>query len=98
MDFVVYSRGKKSANPGFAYAPPPALTPAATKKLVERRNNRFVEAVNECVRVRSYAGRYAKTTCPGYWKPPEETKSQLRFCKLLLRSISPFILNRRVPL
>lgn len=49
LDFVDNSRGTKPMNPGFAYALPPALTPAATKKLVERRNERFVEAVNECV-------------------------------------------------
>ncbi|OCH95579.1 P-loop containing nucleoside triphosphate hydrolase protein [Obba rivulosa] len=47
LDFMENSRGKLSTNPGFAYALPPALTPAAMKKLVERRNNRFVEAVNE---------------------------------------------------
>ncbi|RPD79912.1 P-loop containing nucleoside triphosphate hydrolase protein [Lentinus tigrinus ALCF2SS1-7] len=47
LDFIDNSRGVKSSNTGFAYALPPALTPAATKKLVERRNNRFVEAVNE---------------------------------------------------
>ncbi|KAH9946253.1 P-loop containing nucleoside triphosphate hydrolase protein [Epithele typhae] len=51
LDFIDNSRGKKpSSNAGFAYAPLPALTPAATKKLVERRNGRFVEAVNELLR------------------------------------------------
>ncbi|KAI0336366.1 DEAD/H helicase [Cubamyces sp. BRFM 1775] len=47
LDFLDNSRGKKNAGTGLAYALPPALTPAATKKLVERRNERFVEAVNE---------------------------------------------------
>ncbi|KAI0709033.1 P-loop containing nucleoside triphosphate hydrolase protein [Earliella scabrosa] len=50
LDFVDNSRGTKPMNPGFAYALPPALTPAATKKLVERRNERFVEAVNELLK------------------------------------------------
>lgn len=49
LDFIDNSRGKKTYNAGFAYALPPALTPAATKKLVERRNDRFVEAVSEYV-------------------------------------------------
>ena len=31
------------------YTVPPALTPAATKKLVEKRNERFIQAVNEYV-------------------------------------------------
>lgn len=47
LDFVDNARGKKPTNPAFGYTLPPALTPAATKKLVERRNDRFVEAVNE---------------------------------------------------
>ncbi|KAI0374726.1 DEAD/H helicase [Pilatotrama ljubarskyi] len=47
LDFMNNSRGRKTASTGLAYALPPALTPAATKKLVERRNERFVEAVNE---------------------------------------------------
>ncbi|KAH9901228.1 DEAD/H helicase [Cubamyces lactineus] len=47
LDFLDNSRGKKNTGTGLAYALPPALTPAATKKLVERRNERFVEAVNE---------------------------------------------------
>lgn len=63
LDFVDSSRGKKPTASGYvfvpvwyatvldmcrlAYALPPALTPAATKKLVERRNERFTEAVNE---------------------------------------------------
>ncbi|KAI1787885.1 P-loop containing nucleoside triphosphate hydrolase protein [Ganoderma leucocontextum] len=50
LDFIDNSRGKKPTNPGFAYTLPPALTPAATKKLVERRNDRFVEAVNELLK------------------------------------------------
>ena len=47
LDFMDNARGKKPTNPAFGYTLPPALTPAATKKLVERRNDRFVEAVNE---------------------------------------------------
>ncbi|KAI0831138.1 DEAD/H helicase [Trametes gibbosa] len=47
LDFMEKSRGKKVAGSGLAYALPPALSPAATKKLVERRNERFTEAVNE---------------------------------------------------
>ncbi|KAI0664969.1 P-loop containing nucleoside triphosphate hydrolase protein [Cubamyces menziesii] len=47
LDFLDNSRGKKNMGTGLANALPPALTPAATKKLVERRNERFVEAVNE---------------------------------------------------
>ncbi|KAI8998791.1 DEAD/H helicase [Trametes punicea] len=50
LDFLDNSRGKKNAGTGLAYALPPALSPAATKKLVERRNERFVEAVNELLR------------------------------------------------
>ncbi|PIL23843.1 hypothetical protein GSI_13594 [Ganoderma sinense ZZ0214-1] len=50
LDFIDNARGKKPANPAFGYSLPPALTPAATKKLVERRNDRFVEAVNELVK------------------------------------------------
>ncbi|CDO70744.1 hypothetical protein BN946_scf184798.g59 [Trametes cinnabarina] len=50
LDFLDNSRGKKTATTGLAYALPPALTPAATKKLIERRNQRFVEAVNELLR------------------------------------------------
>ncbi|THH32988.1 hypothetical protein EUX98_g1173 [Antrodiella citrinella] len=47
LDFADGPRGQKSANVGIAFGPPPAMTPAATKKLVEKRNNRFTEAVNE---------------------------------------------------
>ncbi|OBZ75158.1 putative ATP-dependent helicase HRQ1 [Grifola frondosa] len=47
LDLVDNARGKKNANPGFAYALPPTLSPTATKKLIERRNDRFVNAVNE---------------------------------------------------
>lgn len=63
LDFVDSSWGKKTPGSGYvsvpdertfvlnmcrlAYALPPALTPAATKKLVERRNERFSQAVNE---------------------------------------------------
>ncbi|KAK7693290.1 hypothetical protein QCA50_002857 [Cerrena zonata] len=47
LDFHETTKGKKTSNPGFMYTLPPALTPAATKKLVEKRNERFVQAVNE---------------------------------------------------
>ncbi|CAL1704265.1 unnamed protein product [Somion occarium] len=47
LDFIDPSKGKKTSNLGFLYSLPPALTPAATKKLVEKRNDRFVQAVNE---------------------------------------------------
>lgn len=33
----------------FVYAPPPALTPDGMKKLVNRRNERFTQAVNEYI-------------------------------------------------
>lgn len=62
LDFEDNSRGHKMAN-GFVHisyavssyhsstismlAPPPALTPAATKRLVEKRNERFEQAVYE---------------------------------------------------
>ncbi|KAI0080595.1 DEAD/H helicase [Panus rudis PR-1116 ss-1] len=47
LDFVDPARGKKTTNPGFLYSLPPALTPAATKKLIEKRNERFAQSVNE---------------------------------------------------
>ncbi|KAI0781100.1 DEAD/H helicase [Trametes elegans] len=47
LDFIDNTRGKKKADGRLAYALPPALSPAATKKLIERRNERFTEAVNE---------------------------------------------------
>ncbi|TCD65415.1 hypothetical protein EIP91_002714 [Steccherinum ochraceum] len=47
LDFVDAPKGKKSVNEGFMFGAPPAMTPAATKKLIERRNNRFTDAVNE---------------------------------------------------
>ncbi|KAI0670538.1 DEAD/H helicase [Trametes maxima] len=53
LDFIDISRGKKATGSGLAYGLPPALTPAATKKLVERRNERFAEAVNELLRATS---------------------------------------------
>ncbi|KAI0797837.1 P-loop containing nucleoside triphosphate hydrolase protein [Abortiporus biennis] len=56
LDFVDGSKGKKTTNPGFLYAPPPALTPAATKKLIEKRNSRFEEAVNELLSATSAEG------------------------------------------
>ncbi|KAI0928397.1 hypothetical protein AcW1_005652 [Taiwanofungus camphoratus] len=53
LDFVENARGKKSSNPGFLYSLPPALTPEATKKLVNKRNDRFVQAVNELLEATS---------------------------------------------
>ncbi|KAI0637127.1 DEAD/H helicase [Trametes polyzona] len=53
LDFMDNSRGKKTAASGLAYALPPALSPAATKKLVERRNERFTQAVNELLNATS---------------------------------------------
>ncbi|KAH8108129.1 P-loop containing nucleoside triphosphate hydrolase protein [Cristinia sonorae] len=47
LDFVDSPKGHKSANAGFVRSMPPAMTPAATKKLIEKRNNRFTDAVNE---------------------------------------------------
>ncbi|KAH9951273.1 DEAD/H helicase [Amylocystis lapponica] len=47
LDLAENSKGKKSSNPGFIYAVPPALTPDAMKKLVVKRNERFTQAVNE---------------------------------------------------
>ncbi|CCM03863.1 uncharacterized protein FIBRA_06013 [Fibroporia radiculosa] len=47
LDLIENSRGKKSSNSGFAYSLPPALSPEATKKLITKRNDRFVQAVNE---------------------------------------------------
>ncbi|EPQ58049.1 P-loop containing nucleoside triphosphate hydrolase protein [Gloeophyllum trabeum ATCC 11539] len=47
LDFLDNTRGKKSKNTGFMLAPPPALTPAAVKKLIEKRNERFAQSVDE---------------------------------------------------
>lgn len=49
LEFAENSKGKKSDHPANAYSLPPSLTPAALKKLVEKRNERFVVAVNEYV-------------------------------------------------
>ncbi|KAH7919907.1 P-loop containing nucleoside triphosphate hydrolase protein [Leucogyrophana mollusca] len=48
LEFAENSRGKKEqAGPGLSL--PPSLTPAALKKLVEKRNERFSDAVNELI-------------------------------------------------
>ncbi|KAF7440973.1 hypothetical protein PC9H_001322 [Pleurotus ostreatus] len=49
LDFAENSKGRKSQNPGFSLAPPPALTPTAAKKLVEKRNTLLVQAINELI-------------------------------------------------
>ncbi|THH10272.1 hypothetical protein EW145_g1433 [Phellinidium pouzarii] len=43
--------GKKPDNPAFAFQLPPALSPAAVKKLIEKRNERFEDAVAELLQV-----------------------------------------------
>ncbi|TFY60626.1 hypothetical protein EVJ58_g5016 [Rhodofomes roseus] len=53
LDLQENSRGKKSSNPGFAHGLPPALTPEATKKLINKRNERFIQAVNELLEATS---------------------------------------------
>ncbi|KLO10412.1 DEAD/H helicase [Schizopora paradoxa] len=47
LDFVSHTAGKTSDSQAFQL--PPALTPAQVTKLIERRNERFVEAVNELI-------------------------------------------------
>ncbi|TFK42769.1 DEAD/H helicase [Crucibulum laeve] len=47
LEFVDHLKGKKTRNSGFQYTAPPTLTPAAMKKLVEKRNQQFEQAVNE---------------------------------------------------
>ncbi|KAI5835646.1 P-loop containing nucleoside triphosphate hydrolase protein [Schizophyllum commune Tattone D] len=47
LEFADNSKGKKSAAQGQLITMPPAMTPAAVKKLVEKRNERFVQAVND---------------------------------------------------
>ncbi|KDQ60612.1 hypothetical protein JAAARDRAFT_555490 [Jaapia argillacea MUCL 33604] len=53
LEFVDNAKGKKSANAGFALAPPPSLTPQAVQKLIEKRNLRFSQAVNELLHATS---------------------------------------------
>ncbi|KAJ7349276.1 DEAD/H helicase [Mycena albidolilacea] len=48
LEFVDKSNGKKSTSEEMLTAPP-SLTPAAMKKLIEKRNQRFSEAVNELI-------------------------------------------------
>lgn len=47
LEFNDATRTKKPAASEFAYVMPPTLTPAAMKKLVEKRNERFSNAVDE---------------------------------------------------
>lgn len=49
LEFNDTTKVKKPTVSEFAYAMPPTLTPAAMKKLVEKRNERFSTAVNEYV-------------------------------------------------
>ncbi|KAJ6606558.1 P-loop containing nucleoside triphosphate hydrolase protein [Mycena vulgaris] len=49
LEFVDKSNGKKIEGPSEMLTAPPSLTPAAMKKLVEKRNQRFSEAVNELI-------------------------------------------------
>ncbi|KAL1683546.1 hypothetical protein EV122DRAFT_286287 [Schizophyllum commune] len=50
LEFADNSKGKKSAAQGQLITMPPAMTPAAVKKLVEKRNERFVQAVNDLLK------------------------------------------------
>ncbi|KAJ7093176.1 P-loop containing nucleoside triphosphate hydrolase protein [Mycena epipterygia] len=49
LEFVDKSNGKKIEDPGQMLTAPPSLTPAAMKKLVEKRNEKFSQAVNELI-------------------------------------------------
>ncbi|KAJ7756837.1 P-loop containing nucleoside triphosphate hydrolase protein [Mycena maculata] len=49
LEFVDKSNGKKVEDPTQMLTAPPSLTPAAMKKLVEKRNERFSQAVNELI-------------------------------------------------
>ncbi|KAL6309039.1 P-loop containing nucleoside triphosphate hydrolase protein [Sparassis latifolia] len=53
LDLVENAKGKKSANPAASFTLPPALTPAQTKKLIDKRNERFIQAVNELLEATS---------------------------------------------
>ncbi|KAF9792472.1 P-loop containing nucleoside triphosphate hydrolase protein [Thelephora terrestris] len=46
LEFKEPMRGRRPENP-YAHSLPPSLTPAAMKKLVEKRNAQFCDAVNE---------------------------------------------------
>ncbi|KAJ7043253.1 P-loop containing nucleoside triphosphate hydrolase protein [Mycena alexandri] len=49
LEFVDKSNGKKFDGPEQMLSAPPSLTPAAMKKLIEKRNERFMQAVNELI-------------------------------------------------
>ncbi|KAL1746966.1 P-loop containing nucleoside triphosphate hydrolase protein [Schizophyllum fasciatum] len=49
LELADNSKGKKSAAQGQLITLPPAMTPAAVKRLVEKRNQRFVQAVNDLI-------------------------------------------------
>ncbi|KAJ7470339.1 hypothetical protein FB451DRAFT_1135554 [Mycena latifolia] len=49
LEFVDKSNGKRVDSPAEMLTAPSSLTPAAMKKLVEKRNQRFSEAVNELI-------------------------------------------------
>lgn len=76
-----------TASTRFAYSAPPTLTPAATKKLIEKRNDGFVRAVNECV-VESHARWHILRYNIGYSKPLRELKTLWNYYRRLLGNIS----------
>ncbi|KIM23742.1 hypothetical protein M408DRAFT_11334, partial [Serendipita vermifera MAFF 305830] len=49
LEFVESTKKTRSAEQENAYSLPPSMTAAALKKLIEQRNNRFVQAVNELI-------------------------------------------------
>ncbi|KAJ7684713.1 P-loop containing nucleoside triphosphate hydrolase protein [Mycena polygramma] len=49
LEFVDKSNGKKVDGPEQMLTAPPSLTPAAMKKMIEKRNERFSQAVNELI-------------------------------------------------
>ncbi|KAJ7286047.1 P-loop containing nucleoside triphosphate hydrolase protein [Mycena rebaudengoi] len=49
LELVDKSNGKGIANPSDMLTAPPSLTPAAMKKLIEKRNQRFSQAVDELI-------------------------------------------------
>ncbi|KAI0736617.1 P-loop containing nucleoside triphosphate hydrolase protein [Fomitopsis betulina] len=53
LDLQENSRGKKNANTGLVSGLPAALTPDAMKKLINKRNERFIQAVNELLEATS---------------------------------------------
>ncbi|PFH49106.1 hypothetical protein AMATHDRAFT_76387 [Amanita thiersii Skay4041] len=53
LTFAENLKGKKSANPGLPYLTYPSMSPSAVKKLVEKRNEIFQQAVNELIQAAS---------------------------------------------